>query len=261
MTTRVNAVTAFIQETNTHTAFNIGTLIDSVAAVKDIHLVAIANGCAVSSGLRARCNAASSITLIETKQNIGVPAAWNAGLDALSGSDGHVLIVNDDVWFDAYCMEQMVAAFDAMPDTAVVGLEGQICRKTDSGGFPLEKKHLGKKKRGPSAQKVIPVSKADGFFFALSQDFLAKTGFRFDTRYTPAFCEELDLAFAARSLGYRVRIVSGLDEHYAHVYGVSASDRTISYLDTAITTGDLSKRNMRLFADKWAAEMKKLIRP
>lgn len=262
MTTRVNAVAAFIQETNTHTAFNIGTLINAVDAINDIHLVAIANGCAVSIELRTRCNASPSITLIETKQNIGVPAAWNAGLDALSGSDGHVLIVNDDVWFDACCVEQMVAALDTMPDTAVVGLEGQICRKTDRCGFPLEKKHFGKKKpKGPSRQKVIPVSKADGFFFALSRNFLDKTGFRFDTRYTPAFCEELDLAFTARRLGYRVRIVSGLDEHYQHVYGVSASDRTISYLDTAITTRELSERNMRLFADKWVADMKNLIRP
>jgi GT2 family glycosyltransferase len=261
MTTTFNAVAAFIQETNQHTAFNIGTLIDAVAAIKDMHLVAIANGCVVSEELRAKCRASSSVTLIETKQNIGVPSAWNTGLDALSASDRHVLIVNDDVWFDRHCVEMMAAVLEEMPDTAVLGLEGQVCRKTDKQGFPREKKHFGKKKRAPAGHRVFPVSKADGFLFALSKNFLDKTRFRFDTRYTPAFCEELDLAFAARSLGYRVRVITGLDDHYAHVYGVSASDRTILYLDTSITTRELSRRNMLLFSEKWDADMKRLIRP
>jgi GT2 family glycosyltransferase len=261
MSISVNAVVAFIQETNQHTRFNISTLIDTVSELGGIHLVAIANGCVVSDELRNRCRASPAITLIETKQNIGVPAAWNIGLDACSASERHVLVLNDDVWFDRFCVNQLVAVLESFPDTAVVGLEGQVCRRTDKQGFPQQKKHFGKKKRAPSRIGIHAVSKADGFLFALSRHFLNHTRFRFDVRYTPAFCEELDLAFSARSLGYRVRIVSGLDDHYMHIYGVSASNRMIWYLNKAITTRDLTQRNTRLFTEKWAAEMNTLIRP
>jgi hypothetical protein len=109
--------------------------------------------------------------------------------------------------------------------------------------------------------RVRPVSNVSGFLFALSMNFVKTTGFRFDTRYTPAFCEEFDCAFFARSHGYRARIVTGLDDHYEHVFGVSSAEKTIRYLDKSITTSELSRRNMRLFSEKWAPDIKRLVKP
>ena len=259
MLPKICAITAFISEENNHSPYNIGTLVDCVRGL-DIPLTAIANGCIPSPGLHSQCMSEKPVTLIEEEKNLGVPAGWNLGLDRLPSAD-YVMIVNDDVWFDRPCIDGLVSVFERYPDTAVAGVEGVVCVRTDETGFPKQKRRFGKKKRLFPGTKIRPVSNVSGFMFMLSMKFLAATGFRFDTRYTPAFCEEFDLAFFARSKGFRVRIITGLDDHYDHRFGISAADRTINYLDTSITTRELSQRNMRLFSEKWAGQMRELIRP
>jgi O-antigen biosynthesis protein len=258
----IGAIAAFVEETNSHSRYNIFTLADAIKTIGGIQLVAIANWCSVSEKMRSRFGEYPFVSLVEEQQNIGIPAAWNRGLDALSGCD-HVLILNDDVWLDRVCADRLIEVLASMPDTAVAGVEGVVCATTDGNGFPKQKKRFGKKKGmfQRSRIRVRRVSNVSGFLFALSMGFVRATGFRFDTRYTPAFCEEFDCAFFARSRGYRARIVTGLDDHYEHIFGVSSAEKTIRYLDKSITTRELSTRNMKLFTEKWAADMKRLIKP
>jgi Predicted glycosyltransferases len=257
---KIGAIAAFVSETNSHSAYNIFTLADAIKAIGGIQLTAIANGCLLSENSRLRFEEYPFIKLIENRLNIGVPAAWNLGLDTLTACD-YVLILNDDVWLDGLCVDRLIDLLRRMPDTAVAGVEGVVCVKVDRAGFPKQKKRFGKKKDLFHRSRIRPVSNVSGFLFALSMGFVRATGFCFDTRYTPAFCEEFDCAFFARSRGYRTRIVTGLEDHYEHIFGVSSSESTIRYLDKTITTRELSGRNMRLFAEKWAPDMKRLIKP
>ena len=191
--------------------------------------------------------------------NIGVPAAWNLGIDLLDCDC--LFILNDDIKIDEHCIDRIISIFDQYPDTSAAGVEGVKCSRLGSNGYPYADVKYKKGKSLFARKKIIEVSAVSGFLFALSRSFINKTGFRFDTRFTPAFCEEFDLAYFSRMHNYKTRIITGLDRHYDHKFHVSEGNVEIRYLDRSIWSQDLSDRNIKLFIDKWGDNMRPLLSP
>jgi len=204
----------------------------------------------------------SFITFFELPVNMGLPAAWNLGIDHLLDCD-YIFFLNDDLWLDNHCIYEIIDLFKReAPRLAVAGVEGVCCEGVDNKFFPLEKCRYKKKKRFLfRRRKKIDVTNVSGFLFAVRVDFIKKTGFRFDNQFAPAFCEEFDIAYFARKHGYKCTILQGLDKHYDHMHGVSNSKTKISYMDGSIWSDELSDRNMKLFSQKWHREMFDLMKP
>jgi len=263
---RLGAVCAFIEEQPSHSKYNIKKLVKSLSRIENMQMLSIANGCRVSDGLRDFLNDQPRHLFLELSMNIGVPAAWNLGIDLLECD--YLLVLNDDIKIDEHCINEITNVFESHPDTAVAGVEGGYSDAVGENGFPTAPIKYKKKKKSlfqqPSAftkKEIIDVSNVSGFLFAISSKFIQKTSFRFDIRFTPAFCEELDLAFFARSRGYKARIVQGLGRHYDHSWGVSSGPKELNYLDKTIWSDELSERNMAYFAEKWGDRMEDLLRP
>ena len=256
---KLGAVCAFIKEQPSHSKYNIKKLVKSLSKIENMQMLSIANGCKVSDGLRDFLNDQPRHLFLELSMNVGVPVAWNLGIDLLECD--YLFVLNDDIEIDGHCIDQIVNIFNQYPDTSAAGVEGVICSQLGDNGYPRADVKYKKKKRLFARKEIIEVSAVSGFLFALSRSFIDKTGFRFDTRFTPAFCEEFDLAYFSRANNYKTRIITGLDRHYDHKFHVSSGNVEIQYLDRSIWSQELSDRNIKLFIDKWGNNMQSLLSP
>ncbi len=247
----IGAVCACIQETPEHSEYSIKTLINQVKTIENFQLVIIANGCTLSPELRKTIETHKNLILIEVSKNLGVPIAWNLGIDILISHCDCIFILNDDLWVKPYCLETLANTLQSLDNTAALGVEGVISNKTNEIGFPIDDIKYKKKRSFLSSKEIINVSNVSGFLFLLSTTFLKETNFRFDPQFTPAFCEEYDLAFFARSHNYKLQIITGLGKYYDHKHGISSGPKEISYLNKTIWSDDLAKRNIKLFVKKW----------
>jgi len=261
MRAKIGAVSLFIEEDPSHSQYNIKTVAESLEGFPDLRMIVISNGCSVGESLRDYLYCRQDLIFLELSMNIGVPAAWNIGIDLLIDCD-YIFFLNDDLWVDHYCIEEIIKVFKEKPDSAVVGVEGVLCKELDEKGFPTTHRRYQKKKRRIlSIKKTIDVTNVSGFLFAVNMDFILKTRFRFDTRFSPVFCEEFDIAFFARMHGYKARIVGGLDKHYDHSFGVSSETKKVKYLGNIIWSNDIAQRNQKLFYSKWKKQIVELIKP
>lgn len=257
--TRLGAVCVFVEERPSHSKYSVRTVAEALAPMEDMELLAISNGCGSGEDMKAFFSNRQRAFYLGLSANVGLPAAWNMGLDLLDCD--YLFFLNDDLWLDRKCVEELTRVFEGFPDTAVVGVEGVVSSEFDTSGFPVTGTKYKKSKGLFKTRKVMEVSAVSGFLFALSMRFVRDTAFRFDTRFTPAFCEEFDLAFFARSRGYRTRIVTGLDKHYDHAFGISSAAREIRYLDGSVRSDELYERNRKAFALKWGNDGRRLLAP
>jgi GT2 family glycosyltransferase len=260
MKTKIGAICAFIEENPSHSKYNIQTVSESLVDLPDFKMLVISNGCKISDSVKEYLSSQPHILFLELSMNIGVPAAWNLGIDLLDCD--YMFFLNDDLWVDEYCIAEILGVFKEKPDSAVVGVEGVRCSKLGQNGFPeTDKRYRKNKRRFLLKKKIIDVTAVSGFLFAVNMDFVRGTRFRFDSRFSPAFLEEFDLAFFARKHGYKARIILGLDKHYDHSFGISSATKKIHYLGSTICTDELSERNVRRFCEKWDQHMIDLIKP
>jgi GT2 family glycosyltransferase len=89
-----------------------------------------------------------------------------------------------------------------------------------------------------------------GFMFMIRSSQFHQVG-GFDVAYTLAGFEEIDMSFTLRKHGFRCVVVPGLKVSHYGRQGVSASNCTIDYLNSSITTGELHQRNKAYFMRKW----------
>lgn len=267
MRRKIGVVCAFMDEEPMHSPHSVRGLLNTLSCIVDLEFLAVANGAEVTEETRKLFEQTPHSILLELPENIGISAAWNLGIEQLDCN--YLFVLNDDLWLNASVIMELVRVLKEKPDTAVVGVEGGTCTELDPNGYPVATTKYEKgKKRGFfntsskwSSGGAIEVSVVSGFLFGLSMEFVRKTGFRFDTRYTPAFCEEMDLAFFARANGYKARILLGLDAQYEHILGISAEPAEIKYLDKTIMSNELLERNRGLFAEKWKERTEELMTP
>jgi GT2 family glycosyltransferase/protein-L-isoaspartate O-methyltransferase/glycosyltransferase involved in cell wall biosynthesis len=148
------------------------------------------------------------LNVVRLKQNAGFIGAVNAGLNAAKGR--FVLLLNNDTvvlpgWLDALMrtMETeenvgVVGAKLVYPDGVLQEAGGIIWR--DGSGLNYGR---GGDAEDPSYNFVRDVDYCSGACLLVRREVLDVLG-GLDRRYSPAYYEDTDLAFAARKLGYRV---------------------------------------------------------
>jgi len=266
MKNRIGLVCPFMAEEREHSSNNIYTVIDLIESFPhdEINAILVANGCKTTQTMQNRTKNLPNVKVLELSENIGVPAAWNVGIDFIDCD--YLVVINDDVWTNRFCIDRLIHALRDQKNFSVSGVEGVICEKLDEQGFPIPKTKIKKTNNHRifklrKKEQAIMASNVSGFLFVISVDFIKKTKFRFDTRFSPAFMEEYDLAFHSRDNGYKTVIITGLESHYDHTFGISAKPSMIKFLSGSISSDALSKRNKRLFIEKWQDKIHLLNKP
>jgi N-acetylglucosaminyl-diphospho-decaprenol L-rhamnosyltransferase len=173
------------------------------------------------------------------RENRGLAAAWNIGLDAASAR--YVLLLNADAWAVGDAVDRLVAFADAHPRAAVVGprlanLDGTLQRSAR--GFPtlwrLATEYLFLRKLAPGSTALNALY-AGGFDHATARKIDWLMGAAFLVRRAaveevgPAdeafflFCEETDWCYRFRRGGWDVFFTP--DAEFVHVGGAAHGGR------------------------------------
>lgn len=167
--------------------------------------------------------------------NVGVSRSWNMG--AMMSEGEALCFLNDDV---AVGPDAIRALFDALKSDLSIGEVG-----------PKGSKWSGANHDRYVGEKTIEDADAiSGFMFMLRARLLFEIGC-FDTSFTPAGFEEIDLSFSIRKRGYRCVVMPGLDVTHHGRHGVSTSRAPIQYFSGSIHPQELHERNRSYFARKW----------
>lgn len=196
----------------------------------------------------------------EASCNVGVAAAWNAGLAATEGA--LVLFLNDDAVPDAETVLRMAATLEARPDVGVVGVEGHnfewngpppmerpnagCFRGFESWGIDERRQHW----KVPPKEGVETQVVTGHCFMARRADLIELDGF--SLRYSPAFAEEYDFCFKMREiLGKSVLTIPG---HVRHAIGVSRPGGGFVYLTGSVQRDPLIINCNWRFHQRWHPE-------
>jgi GT2 family glycosyltransferase len=167
--------------------------------------------------------------------NVGVSRAWNIGAQMSTGD--FLCFCNDDVEFEIQSFEKILNVLIGNEIVGQVGPEGGMWKGITSG------KRVG-------LNNVEEADEISGYFFIIPNKVFVKTG-GFDIQYSPAGCEEIDMSFQIRKLGYKCLVVPNTGiKHHGH-HGISLKNTNIFFLGKNINTLDLDKRNKEYFLSKW----------
>lgn len=167
--------------------------------------------------------------------NVGVSRAWNIGSQMATGD--FLCFCNDDVEFKSDSFEKLLDILIDDKTAGQIGPEGGMWEGVTSG------KRVG-------LSQIEEADEISGYFFIIPNFVYSKTG-GFDIEYSPAGCEEIDMSFKIRQLGYKCLVVPNTGiKHHGH-HGISLKNTNISFLGMNINTLDLDKRNKKYFLSKW----------
>ncbi|WP_462115489.1 glycosyltransferase [Lysobacter xanthus] len=183
--------------------------------------------------------------------NGGFIAACN---DGASIARGDVLVfLNNDTVPQPGWLEALLSTFETHPRTGLVGaqLVYPDRRLQESGGLVFRDGNGWNYGRfgDPADSRYAFCREADycsGAAIAIGRTLFASLG-GFDTRYTPAYYEDTDLAFAVRAKGLEVRVQPA--SMVVHCEGVTSGT------DIAQGTKAYQAINRLKFAEKWAGAL------
>lgn len=227
--------------------------LDSLVASGDTtHFEVIVVDDCSTDGTRAVLAHVENIEVLSNPLNRGYVATCNRGLSAARGE--YVLLLNNDTVIFPGCIDALVSTADADPTVGLVGArliypDGTL---QEAGGIIWSDADGCNYGRGgnPDASQYSYVRDVDYCSAAcllVRRDLLTELG-GLDLRFSPAYYEDADLAFAARARGRRV--VYQPRAAVMHVEGVSHG--------TDLTQG-LKRhqvRNRITFAAKWRQELR-----
>lgn len=167
--------------------------------------------------------------------NVGVARSWNMGAEMAEGEA--LCFVNDDVEIGKGGLESLFQVLTGEDDVGQVGPMGALWSGAE---------HL----RYVGEREVEKADAISGFLFMLREKAFRQVG-GFDTAYTPAGFEEIDMSFSLRNRGWKCLVVPNLAIKHHHHHGVSSYRSNISYLGTEIDTEALHQRNREYFMKKW----------
>jgi GT2 family glycosyltransferase len=172
---------------------------------------------------------------VVNSMNPGVSRAWNIGANMAEGN--LLCFCNDDVEFSSESFRKCIEVFTLYDRVGQIGPAGGMWNLDRSG-----------KRVGLTC--IEDADEISGFFFILKREVYDMAG-GFDITYTPAGCEEIDMSFKIRKLGYRCLVVphTGIIHHGHH--GVSAKSTVIKYFENQINSKELDKINKLYFLNKW----------
>jgi GT2 family glycosyltransferase len=171
--------------------------------------------------------------------NAGVARSWNIGAHLAEGE--YLCFCNDDVEFtQPGAFSRLLQFFQQDRQVGEVGPEGGSWHRDKSGA----------RKGLHQPEEADEIS---GYFFILSAAAFTQAG-GFDNYYTPAGCEEIDMSFRIRQLGYKCLVVPGTGIVHHGNHGISSRKVDVKYFDKEINTVDLDHRNKAYFVKKWYGE-------
>lgn len=192
-----------------------------------------------------------NVKVVRNRENLGFTRACNAGIAA--GSGEYTVLLNNDTEVNPGWLEALVATADNDSTVGVVGAKLVYPDGTlqEAGGIIWNDGSGMNYGRGDDANKpeynyVREVDYCSGAAILVRRDLLDRLG-GLDERYAPAYYEDTDLAFAARSLGYKViyQPKASVVHHEGGSHGTDLNSGIKRY----------QNRNRLVFLKKWAKEL------
>ncbi len=191
------------------------------------------------------------LQLLRNPHNLGFIGSSNAGAQAASGE--YLLFLNNDTQVTAGWMDALLACFADRPDCGITGsrLVYPDGRLQEAGGLVFADGSCWTTGRfeprdAPAFRYRRQTDYVSGAALMIPRALFHQVG-GFDTRYTPAYYEDTDLAFAVRRAGRKVYYEPG--STVIHCEGISSG--------TDLTSGIKQHQalNQHKFRAKWAIEL------
>jgi len=171
--------------------------------------------------------------------NVGVSRGWNIGACMAEGN--MLCFLNDDMELMEGDMEKLCDVLTAEDFIGEVGPKGEKWYITETGERVKERVGL----EIPEEADAIA-----GHFFLIKKSVFDMVG-GFNTAYTPAGYEEIDMSFRIRAKGFKCLAVPNIKAKHHGVHGVSSYRHKIEYLNKSIYTDELAERNKKIFISEW----------
>ena len=193
------------------------------------------------------------IRVVSLPANVGFLRAANAGMAARLGQ--HVLLLNNDTEVTEGWLDSLVQVLDEDPLAGVVGaqLVYPDGRLQEAGGIIFDNGSGWNVGRGDNPELPAygyrrEVDYCSGAAILVRDSVLASAGGGFDERFAPAYYEDTDLCFQARTAGFRV--IYQPRSRVIHHEGVSHGTDE----NTGIKAHQVVNRDR--FVEKWATELR-----
>lgn len=174
-------------------------------------------------------------------KNEGVAKAWNQGLSACTGD--YIVLLNPDIKFGEFWLEQMVHCAENYPDSGVIGAKIlNYDRTIDHAGF-IDGVVLGRGEYDEPAKyhQIREVDGIHGCCFMVKRQILQTTG-TFDERFF-IYAEEDDFCIRVKKAGFKVLYCPATIYHFG-----SGSDIPL------MKRHQLHQESLQKFYAKWGVK-------
>lgn len=171
--------------------------------------VIIVDDCSTEIKIQELEKKVENITILRNEQNMGFLRSCNYAVTFAKGE--YIVLLNNDVLVQKNWLESLYETIIEDSSIGIIGskflfLDGRV---QEAGGIVFEDgtaTHYGRGDGFWNAHDVSYLKEVDyisGASIMLKKSLWKRVG-GFDERYTPAYCEDVDLAFSVRKEGYKV---------------------------------------------------------
>jgi len=177
-------------------------------------------------------------TVIRNELNVGFPRACNQGARSVGWE--YCLFLNADMILPPIWLEIMLGYFyqHKSEDIGIIGPVGRTFNPAVAGSKPIP----------PGTHDAGYIVGACLMMNRLCWNMTKG----FDVTYSPAFFEDIDICYAARKHGLKVRQVGGFQPKHGYGVSVRATGNTVKYMGEDVNLDAITNRNRDYFKQKWS---------